>query len=317
MLINEQELKNKIADLREYIEILNGSKGILKNEYNIKYPQYKEQIYNDETGNYKFSSLSFEQLFEKVILYLNKQIKWLEQYSNLHAEIKQTKISQYYNNILNEFEFPYEIKYFKKEDNSFESFINVLNWKKLNQDINSLVVLKGFSEIEKDIVLIGGNGKGKSFLANYLKGSTFNSMSVIGAQKVLNFNINEGNSLRVDKHDIKDELLENIIKESKNTQTTYDFFKLITNQFTKLIIAMQTEYTNVLYKLQAGDKEVKKENTVFEKVKRIFELLFHNIKLNFIMGSDIPLLVEKMEKNILLMVCQKEKKLYSIMQLVF
>ena len=297
MLINEQELKNKIADLREYIEILNGSKGILKNEYNIKYPQYKEQIYNDETGNYKFSSLSFEQLFDKVILYLNKQIKWLEQYSNLNAEIKQTKISQYYNNILNEFEFPYEIKYFKKEDNSFESFINVLNWKKLNQDINSLVVLKEFSEIEKDIVLIGGNGKGKSFLANYLKGSTFNSMSVIGAQKVLNFNINEGNSLRVDKHDIKDELLENIIKESKNTQTTYDFFKLITNQFTKLIIAMQTEYTNVLYKLQAGDKEVKKENTVFEKVKRIFELLFHNIKLNFIMGSDIPLLVEKNGKE--------------------
>ena len=297
MSINEQELKSKIADLRDYIKVLNRNKEILKNEYNRKYSQYKDQIYNDETGNYKFSSLSFEQLFEKVILCLNKQIIWLEHYSNLNAEIKQTKISQYYNNILSEFDFPYEIKYFNKEDNSFEKFVNVLTWKKLDHDINSLEVLKLFSEIEEDIVLIGGNGKGKSFLANYLKGSTFNSMSVIGAQKVLNFNISEGNSLRVDKHDIKDELLENIIKESKNTQTTYDFFKLITNQFTKLIIAMQTEYTNVLYKLQAGDKEVKKENTVFEKVKRIFELLFHDIKLNFIMGSDIPLLVEKNGKE--------------------
>lgn len=297
MSINEQELKSKITDLREYIEILNRSKDKLKYEYNIKYPQYKEQIYNDETGNYKFSSLSFEQLFDKVIGTLNEKIFWLEHYFNLNTGIKQTKISQYYNNILNEFDFPYEMKYFKKEDNSLENFINVLNWKKLDHDINSLVVLKRFSEIEKDIVLIGGNGKGKSFLANYLKGSTFNSISVIGAQKVLNFNINEANLLRVDKHDIKDELLENSIKVSKNTQSTYDFFKLMSNQFTKLIIAMQTEYTNVLYKLQSGDKEIKKDNTVFEKVKKIFELLFQDIQLNFIMGADIPLLVEKNERK--------------------
>ena len=99
MSINEQELKSKIADLRDYIKVLNRNKEILKNEYNRKYSQYKDQIYNDEIGNYKFSSLSFEQLFEKVILCLNKQIIWLEHYSNLNAEIKQTKISQYYNNI--------------------------------------------------------------------------------------------------------------------------------------------------------------------------------------------------------------------------
>lgn len=293
MSINEQQLKSKIADLREYIDILNRSKDKLKYEYNIKYPQYKEQIYNDETGNYKFSSLSFVQLFDKVIVALNKQIIWLEHYSNLNTEIEPTKISQYYNNILSEFDFPNKMKYFEKEDDSFESFINVLTWKKLDNDINSLKVLKEFSEITKDIVLIGGNGKGKSFLANYLKGSTFNSISVIGSQKVLNYNISEGNMLRVDTYDIKDELLENSIKESKNTQSTYDFFKLMSNQFTKLIIAMQTEYTNVLYKLQSGDKEIRKENTVFEKVKKIFELLFQDIQLNFIMGAEIPLLVEK------------------------
>ena len=126
MSINEQELKSKIADLRDYIKVLNRNKEILKNEYNRKYSQYKDQIYNDEIGNYKFSSLSFEQLFEKVIMCLNKQIIWLEHYSNLNAEIKQTKISQYYNNILSEFDFPYEIKYFNKEDNSFEKFVNVI-----------------------------------------------------------------------------------------------------------------------------------------------------------------------------------------------
>lgn len=115
MSINEQELKSKITDLREYIEILNRSNDKLKYEYNIKYPQYKEQIYNDETGNYKFSSLSFEQLFDKVIGTLNEKIFWLEHYFNLNTEIKQTKISQYYNNILNEFDFPYEMKYFKKK----------------------------------------------------------------------------------------------------------------------------------------------------------------------------------------------------------
>lgn len=297
MSINEQQLKSKIADLREYIDILNRSKDKLKYEYNIKYPQYKEQIYNDETGNYKFSSLSFVQLFDKVIVALNKQIIWLEHYSNLNTEIEPTKISQYYNNILSEFDFPNKMKYFEKEDDSFESFIDVLTWKKLDNDINSFKVLKEFSEITKDIVLIGGNGKGKSFLANYLKGSAFNSISVIGSQKVLNFNISEGNMLRVDTYDIKDELLENSIKESKNTQSTYDFFKLMNNQFTKLIIAMQTEYTNVLYKLQSGNKEIKKENTVFEKVKKIFELLFQDIQLNFIMGADIPLLVEKNGKK--------------------
>ena len=115
MSINEQELKSKIADLREYIDILNRNKDKLKYEYNIKYPQYKEQIYNDETGNYKFSSLSFVQLFDKVIVALNKQIIWLEYYSNLNTEIEPTKISQYYNNILNEFDFPNQMKYFKKD----------------------------------------------------------------------------------------------------------------------------------------------------------------------------------------------------------
>ena len=48
----------------------------------------------------------------------------------------------------------------------------------------------------------------------------------------------------------------------------------MSNQFTKLIIAMQTEYTNVLYKLQSGDKEIRKENTVFEKVKKYLNYYF-------------------------------------------
>ena len=181
--------------------------------------------------------------------------------------------------------------------NKVETFINILTWKNLNEEYKRLDLLKRFSGIEKDIVLIGGNGKGKTFLANFLKESEFNSISVIGSQKILNFYSSSTNSIRASQKDIENSLLKNNIKESKNEINTFDFFDFMRFQFTKLIIAMQVEYYDYLIERERGKREKKDNSTVFEKVNNIFNVLFKDIELIFASGEEIPLMVEKKGKR--------------------
>ena len=167
----------------------------------------------------------------------------------------------------------------------------------LNKDYKRLNLLKQFSGIEKDIVLIGGNGKGKTFLANFLKESEFNSISVIGAQKILNFYSNSNNSLRSSQKDIEESLLKNIIKDSKDDQSNFNFFNFLNDQFTKLITAMKVEYMKYLCECDQAKRIPENNSTVFGKVRNIFPLLFKDLELSFNDSEEIPLRVKKNEKE--------------------
>lgn len=84
--------------------------------------------------------------------------------------------------------------------------------------------MKTFSEFEDNIILIGGNGKGKSSLANYLKGGDFDSISVIGAQKTLYFSTHNTDVLKTEKREMTEILLDNSIKNLKMMNTATIFF---------------------------------------------------------------------------------------------
>lgn len=225
MAIDEQKLEMTILNLEECINTLNENKEQLNIEYDNKKHQYVRNTYNNSPMNFEIFELSFEEAFNKVIKYFEIQIESLENYSKLTTEITHTIISKNYNNILNEFDYPYDTSFLKLEVTNIDTFINILTWKNLNEDYKRLSLLKNFSGIEKDIVLIGGNGKGKTFLANFLKESEFNSISVIGAQKILIFFSNSTNSLRASQKEIEESLLKNIIKDSKDDLSNFEFFK--------------------------------------------------------------------------------------------
>lgn len=293
MTIDEQKLKIIISDLEEYINGLNGTKEQLKVEYNSKKHQYVKNTYTNSSVNFETFELSFEEVFNKVVECLEIQIESLKNYSNLRTEIKDTIISKNYNNILNEFVYPYDTAFLKSDVNNIDTFLNILTWKNLNEDYKRLVLLKQFSGIEKDIVLIGGNGKGKTFLANFLKESEFNSISVIGAQKILNFYSSRNNSLRSSQKDIEESLLKNNIKDSKNELSNFGFFDFLNDQFTKLIIAMKVEYMNYLCECDQAQRVPENNSTVFGKVRNIFKLLFKDLELTFNERKEIPLRIKK------------------------
>lgn len=225
------------------------------------------------------------------------QIESLENYSKLRIEIDHTIISKNYNNILNEFDYPYDTSALKLNITNIDTFVDILTWKNLNEDYKRLNLLKKFSGIEKDIVLIGGNGKGKTFLANFLKESEFNSISVIGAQKILNFYSNRNSSLRSSQKDIEESLLKNIIKDSKEALSNFEFFNFLNDQFTKLITAMKVEYMNYLCECDQAKRVPENNSTVFGKVRNIFPLLFKDLELSFSEKKEIPLRVKKNGKE--------------------
>ena len=122
MAIDEQKLKMIILDLEEYINILNGTKEQLKVEYDAKKHQYVKNSYNNSPMTFE---LSFEEVFNKVIEYLEIQIETLKKYSDLRIEIKDTLISKNYNNILNEFDYPYDTSSLKLNVTNIDTFINI------------------------------------------------------------------------------------------------------------------------------------------------------------------------------------------------
>ena len=293
MAIDEQKLEMTVLDLEECINTLNENKEQLNIEYDNKKHQYVRNKYINSPETFEIFEFSFEEAFDKVIEYLKIQIKSLKNYSKLNLEIKNTIISKNYNNILNEFDYPYDTYFLKSNISNVDTFINILTWKNLNEDYKRLNLLKKFSGTEEDIILIGGNGKGKTFLANFLKESEFNSISVIGAQKILNFYNNGINSLLVSENDIDNSLLKNIIKDSKDGKTNFEFFDFLNNQFTKLITAVKVEYMNYLCECDQAKKVPENNSTVFGKVRNIFEILFKDLELTFNEKEEIPLRVKK------------------------
>ncbi|WP_029171046.1 AAA family ATPase [Streptococcus suis] len=292
-MIQKDELESKIQDLEKYIISLKCNKSVLSEFYNQEYKNYKDSIFNDLEGTFKFSSITFEELFNKVICFVEKQKQVLIEYSKIKATTKKNKISKFYNNILNEFNFPYDTSYLLKNSEDFNTFVSVLGWKNLAHDYGNITLLKKFSDFEENIILIGGNGKGKSSLANYLKGGDFASISVVGAQKTLYFSTHNTEVLKTEKREITEILLDNSIKKSKNDEQGYDFFHQSSSQFTKLIIAMQSEYTNYLYLCDSNNEQSDTDKTVFGKVRKLYKSLFNDIELVFKMGSRTTLEVVK------------------------
>lgn len=99
--------------------------------------------------------------------------------------------------------------------------------------------------------------------------------------------------------DLKELLLENNIGKSKEKED-YGYFQFQNNQFTKLIVAMREQYFYYLVARENEKNSEEKNESIFEKLRDIFGVIFPDITLHF------------EHESIGYLCCEKNGKLYHV-----
>lgn len=289
----ELDPKKKIDDLNKLLELVKADKVNLEASFNKEYHIIKTGYFEYKGQPYSLDGKSFDDIFYKIVDLIDAEITTISKFIELNKLPEKNKLSKYYNKLLSEFNLYFDTSYYISGYSNINVFLSLLSQRDITEDYYTILVIKQFTDYDKNIVLIGGNGKGKSSLANFLKGNELDLISVIPSQKTLYFSTTDLNVLRTEKQEIRNLLLENSIKNSKSDNISDQFYNYTTNQFTKLIIAMQAEYTNHLYKKEAHKGHYNTEQTVFEQIQEIYKIIFPEIELNFEMGSKTSLYIKK------------------------
>lgn len=284
-MIDYQEVKdvleNSINEIKKSLGSLGDSCKEIENYYNQNYLNYKDNIFRSiKDEEFQIGPNSFEKIFTESVDFLKSQLNFAEQLLSLDYVQNESRLSKYTNKI-----FENCINVIKNEYNMtidvISMFFEILYKTNIQKKYGCLLLLKTFSQIEENIVLIGGNGSGKSSLANQLKGDDTETIAVIPAQKNLYFSINDTGLLTTGRKDLITLLFENNINKGKSNNFSYDYFNFQNNQFTRLIVGMQSEFTTYLYQCEREGVVPDKNKTVFSKLRTVFHILFPDIELRF------------------------------------
>lgn len=158
---------------------------------------------------------------------------------------------------------------------------------------NVLAELKRFEYLsfvhEKNVILIGGNGVGKSSFASFLKDSLSDNLVVIPAQKFLFYDSNITSLHLTDELQIRTIQETNFIGKGKfhTTPGKYDvttYMNGLSQLFSKLVTAVSNKQVTEMNEVFSSEDEsrslsdVKKETTLSE-VNKLWSLLIPDIKL--------------------------------------
>lgn len=270
-----ETLKNHIEILKKYESWMDENKSTLKTYF---FREYKNWVpYDDEQNKITCDEAGYNNLINTNLNYISKQKNFFEKIlaldivneSKFNRQIMRL-ISDYLSIMDNELSFQ-----------TYEDLIFEISYKyDYSEEFRSILLFAKLSGVESNIVLIGGNGSGKSSLANALKGNDTENICVIPAQKSLYFSMNDMSMLSTRKNDLVALLLENNINKSK-TKDDYDYFNFQNNQFTKLIVAMKEQYTEHLIQCEEQKVIADGENTIFGQLREVFMVIFPEIKLQF------------------------------------
>ena len=274
--------KEKITEATKiYLENLDKCKKWFdENRTDLKsyfYQEYKNYSYDNVEKGILCDEIGFNKLINLNLDYINNQIMFIEKILSLDI-VKENKFNRQIEQLLT------NCLSIMENQLVFEPYNNLLFEIVYKYDFSkefaSILLLAKFSGIESNIVLIGGNGSGKSSLANALKGDDTENICVIPAQKSLYFSMNDMSMLSTRKNDLVELLLENNINKSK-TMDDYSYYHFQNNQFTKLIVAMKEQYTEHLIKCEEEKIVADGEKTIFGQLRAVFEVVFPEIKLHF------------------------------------
>lgn len=274
-----EEMRTKLEKCEKCLEDYEKQMENKKTELEQFYKDtYKDRIiYGPEGKEIKCVKDGFGNVYEFACTYIKKQVEFIRRVKCLNID-RQNKFSRQMELLILECVSGMESQF------SYYDCGNLLYGFSCNIDYakeyDSILILSHFSSVEENIVLIGGNGSGKSSLAKTLKGNDRENISVIPAQKTLYFSLNDMSMLSTRLKDLENLLLENNIDKSK-TKDDYEYFSFQNNQFTKLIVAMREQYTEYLMECEEKGIVAEKERSIFGQLRKIYKLLFPEIKLHF------------------------------------
>lgn len=270
-----ETLEKYISNLDELKEWIESETALLKAVFFREYKYYS--MYDEYKNRIPCNDSGFDTLLEDAFEYIVKQRIFINKILELDI-FAENKFNKHIKKLLS------ECLALMKNELPISCYDNVLydlkNRCDFSKEYDAILLLAKFSHIEKNIVLIGGNGSGKSSLANALKGNETENICVIPAQKSLYFTMNDMSMLSTRAEDLVKLLLENNISKSK-TVDDYDYFEFQKNQFTKLIVAMKEQYTEYLIECDEKGTVAQSENTIFGQLIELFKIIFPEIKLSF------------------------------------
>ena len=289
----KEKLNNLIDNLNEWSNYISSQNEELKGFYNNNY--FDRCMYcNGEEK--KLTRDDFDLLLENNIEYISSQVEFINSLINLDI-VNNNRISRQMEDLLTNC-----INSMSNElmEQCNESLVFNLQYKtNFSLEYNSILILSRFSEIDSNVVLIGGNGSGKSMLAKSVKGNDTENIVVIPAQKTLYFSLHDSTILSARVKELERLLLENNISKSKE-KDDYGYFEFQNNQFTKLIIAMREQYFNKLISYEKARIPADLNCSIFGKLRDIFQVVFPDIKLSF------------EYENIGYLCCEKDNNLYHV-----
>lgn len=262
---NNKSISYSKISLKEIEEIIN---------YNIK--TLKEYFKKNKSNNKKIIE------YRKNINSIINEITSLKDSIIINLNDKSDYYINFIKNICIEFfDFTEQIKM-----NDIEMIIKNYdhyqsNLKELNIKISNIHYLELFSDIkEKNITIIGGNGSGKSSFVSLLKQIYGNSMVIIPAQKLLQFDRTIPGIIDTKEEDIKK--LQNIDSIESQRDQVYINSSPSSTVFSKLIISIANTHIKQLNYLR--EKNFKKRyKTILDEINEICK---NFLKIKFVLDDN-------------------------------
>ncbi len=289
MIINDySDVLSVIEGIIEQIDERKEKLHLNKDKLNKKFKNAcsKNEYVDDEYNPILYSGDEFERRYNVESEYVDRQRKFIEklqkiceQFERKNSESMQllVLITDCLENINSDLLY-YDL-YDGLNDGSFGE-----EKTDYDKDYKSILLLSEFAQYDSNIILIGGNGSGKSMLASILKGYDTQNITVIPAQKYL-YCSTDGMDLQSGAMRAQESLLENGIELSKGEGIT-DYGDYQLKQFTDLILATREQLVDYLLDCKRKGVVANDNNTVFEKMREIFSELFPEIELEIASWSD-------------------------------
>lgn len=237
---------------------------------------------NDEDNlkQYKQSNEILDKIFSETES-LSKQL------TSLKTDDFSEQLSTFYIDILIRYNNNLEGKIHSYPTNLLDKYNSILNL--LTELQKEIIRIDYLSYVkDKNIVLVGGNGVGKSSFASYLKNSLSDNIVVIPAQKFLFFDLNISGLHLTKKSDVNSIQKENLIEKGKiiDKNDKYAVKRHIDNlssMFSKFITLIANEQiieqNNILNTISTESKIVEMQNqTILSKLNSLWENLVPDIK---------------------------------------
>lgn len=215
----------------------------------------KDYLKKNEENTIKFYGFKNSSILLEIKKKLEEEKELLE---SITSKVLDKSISAF--TFLNQEENFYD-PYFKNIKN------NIFNLIKLLKNIKEL--LKFLTIPQKSIILIGGNGSGKSSLADYLKDNILGNIVIFPAYKNLFFSMDTYETTHFNSIDIQNTQSSLRTKRSSNNE------KILKES----IIAIINEHLKELQK-KHEEKSNQEPITMFDKFREIYYQIFPELEIN-------------------------------------